>query len=394
MRKICVVTGSRAEYGHLYWLMKEIETDSDLTLQIVATGAHLSSEFGSTFKAIEQDGFVLNEKLELPLSDDSVVAITKALGIATGKFAEAFQVLKPDLIVLLGDRYEILAAAQAALLARIPIAHIHGGESTEGLIDEAVRHSITKMAHLHFVSNPFYRNRVIQLGEDPSHVICYGAPGLDHLDKTVFLTRKELAQKFGIQFGDFNFLITMHPVTLSNQKTEEMMNALFHALDHFQEAHLIFTRANADPAGLVINKLIDQYAEKNKNRAKVCVSLGQQGYLSVICEVDVVIGNSSSGIIEVPHFQKPTVNIGDRQRGRLKAESIIDCKESEKEITAAIKKALSPDFQKTLSQTQSLYGKGGDISKRIKDKIKSAKLENVLMKKFHDLPIESLASKS
>ncbi len=383
-RKICVITGSRAEYGLLYWLMKEIQSDPDLDLQVIVTGMHLSPEFGLTYKVIEKDGFVIHEKVDMLLSSDTAVGVTKSMGLATIGFADAFERLKPDLVVILGDRFEILAAAQAALVAQIPIAHIHGGELTEGAVDEAIRHSITKMSQLHFVSAETYRKRIIQLGEEPARVFNFGAPGLDNIHRLKLLNRQELEKVLQWTLGKTNFLITYHPVTLSKESPMKAINELFRALDHFPEAKIIFTKQNSDTSGRIIGQLIDEYVLRNQNRAAAYTSLGQLNYLSMVRQADVVIGNSSSGLIEVPALQKPTVNMGVRQRGRVRGESIIDCEESESQIATAIKKALSVDFQAMLSKVKSPYGEGG-TSKQIKEVIKKTKLEDIVMKKFYDL---------
>lgn len=383
-RKICVVTGTRAEYGLLYWLMKEIQDDPDLELQIVATGMHLSPEFGLTYRIIEQDGFDIDYKVEMLLSGDTPVAIAKSLGLGVIGFADALNQLQPDILVLLGDRFEILAAAQAALIARIPIAHIHGGETTEGVIDEAIRHSITKMSYVHFVAAEPYRRRVIQMGEHPERVINVGAIGLDNVTRLSILSREELEKAIGFQLGERNFLVTYHPVTLKKEGPERAVRELMKALDEFPEAKVIITKSNADTDGRIINQLFDEYAEKWPNRIYLSTSLGQINYLSVLKHVDVVIGNSSSGIIEAPAFGTPTVNLGDRQKGRLKAASVIDCDENAEEITHAIHKALSPEFRQSLKDMKSPYG-SGNASVRIKEYLKHMPLTDGLMKSFYDL---------
>jgi UDP-hydrolysing UDP-N-acetyl-D-glucosamine 2-epimerase len=385
-RKICVVTGTRAEYGLLYWLMQEIRNDAELELQVVATGMHLSPEFGMTYKVIEEDGFHLDAKVEMLLSSDTPVGIAKSIGLGVIGFADAFDRLRPNLIVLLGDRYEILAAAQAGLLARIPLAHIHGGESTEGVIDEAIRHAITKMAHLHFVAAEICRDRVIQMGEDPARVFNFGAPGLDNLSKIKLLNREEFEKSINFKLRETNFLITYHPVTLEKNKTESSMRALLRSLDNFGDVNIIFTYPNSDMEGRIIIDMIKEYVNYNKHRAIALTSMGSVNYLSAISHVDVVIGNSSSGLTEVPLFKKPTVNLGDRQRGRLKAASVIDCEENTEAITAAINQALSPAFQKGLAKVVSLYGVG-NTSVMIKEVLKTVDLSNILMKKFHVIGI-------
>lgn len=384
-RKIAVVTGSRAEYGLLYWLMKEIQADPDLELQIVVTGMHLAPEFGWTYRVIEADGFRIDAKVDMLLASDTPAAVTKSIGLATIGFADAFDRLKPHIVVILGDRYEILAAAQAAMVARIPVAHIHGGETTEGAIDEAIRHSVTKMAQLHFVAAEPYRRRVIQLGEHPSRVFNVGAPGLDHLRRTRLLSRQELEADLGLQLRKPMFLVTLHPATLSPTSSAAVMKELLSALDMFPEASIVFTKTNADPDGRVINELIDKYVQAHPERAVGFESLGQSRYLSAMKEADVIIGNSSSGLIEAPALKKPTVNIGPRQRGRLRAKSVVDCDESREAIVESIRKVLSKEFQAMLTEVVSPYGTG-NVACQIKEILKSFELNGILMKPFHDLP--------
>ena len=383
-RKICIATGTRAEYGLLYWLMKEIQDDKDLELQIIVTGMHLSPEFGLTYKVIEDDGFVIDAKVEMLLSSDSPVGIAKSIGLGVIGFADALEWLKPDILVLLGDRYEILAAAQAAMVARIPIAHISGGEKTEGVIDEAIRHSITKMSHVHFVAADSYKNRVIQLGEQPERIFNFGDPGLENITRLKLLKRGELEKSLGFTLGEKCFLVTYHPVTLSENDSGEVMSSLFGALDCFPETKIIITKPNSDSGGRLIISMIDDYAAKQRARVFATTSLGQLRYLSALKHCDVVIGNSSSGIVEAPFMKKPTVNIGDRQRGRLKALSIIDCEDNSDSITSAISKALSPEFQQGLSRVNSLYGTG-DVSLNIKECLKKINLKGIMMKQFYDL---------
>ncbi|REK66458.1 MAG: UDP-N-acetylglucosamine 2-epimerase (hydrolyzing) [Cohnella sp.] len=383
MRKICVVTGSRAEYGLLYWLLKEIQEDADLVLQLVVTGMHLSPEFGLTYQQIEKDGFPIDAKVEMLLSSDTPAGITKSMGVGLIGFADVFERLRPDIVVVLGDRYEIMVAAQAAMVARIPIAHLHGGESTEGAIDEAIRHSITKMSHLHFTATETYRQRVIQLGEHPDRVFHVGAIGLDHIRKLPLLNREQFEKSISFELGERCFLVTYHPLTLSSVSSVEYMQQLLDALDQFPDAHLIFTKPNSDPDGRNMARMIDEYVAANRERAVAFVSLGQVRYLSALQHVDVVVGNSSSGIIEAPMFKKPTVNIGSRQQGRVKGPSIIDCGESSEEIVNAIKKGLSPAFQDVLANCESLYGQG-NTAPAIKHILKTARLDGILIKSFYE----------
>jgi GDP/UDP-N,N'-diacetylbacillosamine 2-epimerase (hydrolysing) len=382
MRKICIVTGTRAEYGLLYWLMKEIQADAELQLQIIATGMHLSPEFGLTYRSIVEDGFIIDAQVEMLLSSDTPVGIAKSIGLGIIGFADTLERLKPDVIVVLGDRYEILAAAQAALVARIPVAHIHGGETTEGAIDESIRHAITKMSHLHFVAADPYRKRVIQLGESPDAVFNVGALGIENFKRLQLLTKSELEQNINFELGYPCFLITYHPATLGSIAPQAAMQELLDALDHFSSARIIFTKPNSDTDGRILSLMIDEYAHCNNERVVVFTTMGQLRYLSALQAVDVVIGNSSSGIIEAPACFTPTVNIGDRQSGRLKADSIVDCSETTESIVAAINKALSPSFREGFSSDLSLYG-SGETAARIKNHLKQANFSS--KKPFCDL---------
>ena len=383
-RKICVVTGTRAEYGLLYWLMKEITNDTELQLQIIATGMHLSHEFGATYQQIEEDGFTIDAKVDMLLSSDTEVGVTKSIGLGVIGFADALNRLSPDILVILGDRFEILAAAQAALVAKIPIAHIHGGESTEGAFDDSIRHTITKMAHWHFVAADPYRKRVIQLGEAPDRVFNFGAPGLDHLQHINWINRKSLEKKLKLRLKSPVFLITYHPVTLDANDPIIALNELFEALDSFPEATVVFTYPNADNNGRAIIAGIDKWVESKKHTARAFVSLGRQLYLSLMRESEIVIGNSSSGIIEAPFLKTATVNIGDRQKGRLKASSVIDSLEKKSEIIIAIEKGLSDEFCNDLQKTKTLYG-SGNVGAKIKDILSSVVLH--IRKPFFDIDL-------
>jgi UDP-hydrolysing UDP-N-acetyl-D-glucosamine 2-epimerase len=381
-RKICIVTGTRAEYGLLYWLMKEVASDDDLELQIVATGMHLSPEFGLTYQQIEADGFSMDAKVEMLLSSDTPVGIAKSIGLGVIGFADALERLKPDVLVVLGDRFEILAATQAAMVARIPIAHIHGGETTEGAFDEHIRHAITKFAQWHFVAAEPYRHRVIQLGEHPERVFNVGSPGLDHFQYMHWLDRPTLERSLGLKLRSPIFLVTYHPVTLDQQSPSIAMQELLVALDSFPDATVILTYPNSDTGGRVLISHIDQWVTHNQHRAKAFVSLGQQRYLSLMGKADVIIGNSSSGLTEAPALKKATVNIGDRQKGRLKARSVIDAPERSADIITAIHQALSSDFQSMLPSVNSLYGIG-NASQQIKERLKAVTLQT--QKSFFDI---------
>lgn len=384
MRKICVVTGTRAEYGLLYWLMKKLQESEESVLQVIVSGMHLSSEFGLTYKTIEQDGFYIDAKVEMLLASDTPVGISKSIGLGVIGFAEALERLKPDILVVLGDRFEMLAAVQAALIARIPVAHLHGGELTEGLIDEAIRHSITKMSQLHFTSTEKYRQRVIQMGELPERVYNVGAIGLDNIDKLSLLNRAEFEKRIDFSLGEITFLITFHPVTLKKNESESSLRNLLKAIDLFPEANIIFTKGNADTEGRVLNQIIDEYVSENKKRTIAFMSMGQLLYLSAIKNVNIVIGNSSSGIIEAPYMKRAVINIGDRQKGRIKARSVIDCKEDIESIVNAIKLALSPKFKKVCLDNNFAYG-SGNVTDKIVDVLKKVSLENLVEKKFYDI---------
>ncbi|TKB95362.1 MAG: UDP-N-acetylglucosamine 2-epimerase (hydrolyzing) [Nitrospira sp.] len=381
-RKICIVTGSRAEYGLLYWLMKEVSDDTDLQLQIIATGMHLSPEFGLTFQQIEADGFTIDAKIEMLLSSDSPVGIAKSMGVGVIGFADVLARLKPDILVVLGDRFEMLAAAQVALVLRIPIAHIHGGETTEGAFDEGIRHAITKMAQWHFVAAEPYRKRVIQLGETSDRVFNFGAPGLDYIQRLEWMNRSSLEKSLAFKLATPVFLVTYHSATLGQQEPIGAMNELLAALDEFSDATVVFTYPNADTGGRGLIARLNQWVAANKHRATACASLGQQRYLSLMRESDVILGNSSSALTEAPVLKKATVNIGDRQKGRLKATSVIDAEETKDAIAGAIRKALSEDFRAGLPATKSLYG-SGNVSRRVKNTLKVVSMGQ--QKSFFDI---------
>jgi GDP/UDP-N,N'-diacetylbacillosamine 2-epimerase (hydrolysing) len=382
MKKICVITGTRAEYGLLKWVMRGIQGDPDLKLQIIVTGMHLSPEFGLTYKEIERDGFVINQKVEMLLSSDTPVGIAKSIGIGTAGIADSLNVLQPDIIVVLGDRFEILSAVSAALVLRIPVAHLHGGEATEGLIDEAIRHSITKMSHLHFVASEEYRKRVIQLGEQPDRVFLVGGLGVDTINKTTLLNKAELEKSLKFKLGRRSLLITFHPVTLDDGASEDQFMELLSALSSLEKTQLIFTLPNADTDGRVIGRLLKGFLSRHSN-ARAYTSLGQVRYLSCISHVNGVIGNSSSGLTEVPTFKKGTINIGDRQRGRLQASSVINCSPKRNEIQDAIRHLFSDHFQSKLNSVVNPYGNGGAVEGIVKT-LKSTPLAGILKKQFYD----------
>lgn len=383
-RRLCVVTGSRAEYGILYWLLREIAADPDLRLQLVATGMHLSPEFGLTYRAIEADGFVIDRKVEMLLSSDSCAGIAKSVGLGVIGFADAYAELQPDAVIVLGDRFEIFAAVQAAYLSDLPVAHISGGEITEGALDDGIRHAISKLSRLHFVSTEVYRRRVIQLGETPDTVFNVGALGLDNLTRLPLLDRAELSLELGFDLsGDF-LLVTYHPATLGDEAPCQGLLALLEALEHFRHLKIVLTKPNADAGGRAMMELIDRYGAGHPDRVYVTSSLGQLRYLSAMKLCAAVVGNSSSGLIEAPTAGKPSVNIGVRQAGRMRADSTIDCADRCDAIVAAINAALSPEWRARAAQTQSPFG-DGQTAPRIKDILKNRELPRHAIKHFHDL---------
>jgi UDP-hydrolysing UDP-N-acetyl-D-glucosamine 2-epimerase len=379
-RKICIATGTRAEYGLLSTLMKNIQQDPGLTLQIIATGMHLSPEFGLTYREIEHDGFKIDAKVEMLLSSDTPVGIAKSIGLGVVGFADAFERLRPDMLVLLGDRFELLAAAQAALVARIPVAHIAGGDTTEGAFDESIRHSITKMAHLHFVTNEDSARRVRQLGENPDQVHMVGNPGIDRILQMKRLSRTELESALNFAFRKKNLLVTFHPATLDAVPPEVQFQDLLAALDRLgNETGLLFTKPNADTGGRKLMQMIDDYVAAHSHAAAF-TSLGQLRYFSVIAQVDAVVGNSSSGLYEVPSFKKPTVNIGDRQKGRLLASSVITCRPEAGDIEQAIKEAYHRDCSATVNP----YGDGNSSSRIVAVIKQITDLQGLLKKHFYE----------
>lgn len=382
-RKICVVTGSRAEYGLLRWVMQGIEEHNDLQLQVVVTGSHLSLIYGNTYEEINRDGFTIHKKVPLPLEDDSASGVTKSIASAMVDLCDAFLDLQPDLVLILGDRYEIFAASVAALISRIPVAHVHGGELTEGAIDDALRHSITKMSQFHFVATDEYRKRVIQLGEDPTTVFNVGGLGIDCISKVKKLAKAEIEKDLNFKFQEKNLVVTFHPETLSQIPAEKQIDELITALDQFPTIGLIFTLPNADTNGSAIRDKIRRYVTTRLN-AKAYESLGSSNYLSCLSLVDGVVGNSSSGILEAPTFKIGTVNIGDRQRGRLMSSSIINCQSDSREIVKAIQELFSKEFQHNLKNSENLYGPPG-ASDRIVSLLSDLPLRDNLSKKFFDL---------
>lgn len=384
VRRICVVTGSRAEYGLLRNLMRRLQARADVSLQVLATGMHLVPEFGMTVDEIRSDGFTVDEWVESQLASDSAVGTAKSLGLGVIGCADALRRLQPDILVLLGDRYEILAAAMAASLMGVPVAHLSGGEVTEGAVDDWIRHAITKASWWHFVAAEPYRERVIQLGEAPERVFAVGDPALDSINDLPVLDRERLEADLGLSLSTPLFLVTYHPATLGDTRPEEAQNELLAALDAFPEATVILTRPNADAGGRILAEEAEEWATRNAHRARCVISLGQVRYLSLMRLADAVIGNSSSGIVEAPALRVATVNIGPRQDGRLRASSVVDCPERRDDITTAIRSVLTPEFRSKLPFTHSHYGDCG-ASARMVDWLASAPLPDALRKRFHDL---------
>jgi GDP/UDP-N,N'-diacetylbacillosamine 2-epimerase (hydrolysing) len=386
MKKACIVTGSRAEYGILQPLIYKLSKDEEIEVQIIATGMHLSPEFGLTYKQIERDGYKINEKIEMLLSSDTTVGISKSIGLGMIGFAEAYMRLQSDLIVLLGDRYEIFAAASAAMVAGIPIAHLHGGELTQGVIDESIRHAITKMSHLHFTSTETYRKRVIQLGEEPERVYNVGALGIENIKEMNLFTRDEIEEQLRFKFDKKVALITFHPATFEDVSPELQFASLLEAINAISDLNVIFTKANADANGRIINIMIDEYVATHHENCIAFTSMGQKRYLSALKFSSIVIGNSSSGIIEVPSFHIPTVNIGNRQQGRIHSETVINCEADKKQIQKAIEYGLTPEFNQAIQMVKNPYDKT-DTSNQIVRYIKVFLIQEEYdsKKKFYDL---------
>lgn len=384
MRKVCVITGSRAEYGLLSSLMQKIKDSDDLVLQVIATNMHLSPEFGLTYREIEKDGFTIDKKVEMLLSSDTANATAKSVGLGTIGFADAYSDLSPDIIVVLGDRYEILAAVSAALFYQIPVAHLHGGEITEGAYDDPIRHAITKMSHLHFTSTEEYRKRVIQLGESPDRVFNVGAIGLDNIKTCKFLSKEELEKSLGFELGEKSLLVTYHPVTLENDTARQQCNNLLNVLDRHPEYRIVFILPNSDTGGRAIIDCIQNFVSRNKNRAVSFSSLGKIRYLSALNYISAVIGNSSSGILEVPSFGIPTLDIGDRQKGRISAASVVHCGTTMEDINMGFNRLFSEEIMLVAKDRKNPYEKRGTVESIIKV-LKSYPLEGIVQKTFYNL---------
>lgn len=382
-KKIAIATGTRAEFGLLRPLIKIINEDSDFELQLLITGMHLSFEFGYTIKEIEEEGFPITKKIESLLSSDSGVGVSKSMALTISGFADAFQELSPDLLIVLGDRTEILGVVTAAMAMNIPIAHISGGETTEGAYDEGIRHAITKFSHFHFTATEVYRKRVIQLGEAPDRVFNVGAIGIDSIKNVQLLKKADFEKAINFKLGVRNILVTYHPVTLEKESPQETFGNILAALDALGDIHIIFTHANSDKNGRLINAMIEEYVSKNKNKSVSFSSLGQLRYLSALQFIDAVIGNSSSGITEVPIFDIPTLDIGDRQRGRVCPKSVLHCASDLDSIKQGLKTALSDDFKKGIPTQERILG-DGTATEKIINILKGIK-EIDLKKPFYDV---------
>lgn len=382
-RKVCVVTGGRSDYGLLKWLMKAIQNDKELELQVIATGMHLSPKFGSTLSEIEQDGFEVNEKIECLGVNDSVLETTNAIAKTMTGCSQAYSRLRPDLVLVLGDRFEVFAAVSAALVANIPVAHLHGGEVTSGAIDESFRHAITKMSALHFVSNKDYQRRVLQMGENPKNVFIVGGLGVDAILKVQPISKEQLSKELGISFQSKSLMVTFHPETTTDNSSMAKIAEVLKALAKLTDTTLIFTAPNADFGNSMITDLIIRFVKDNKD-SYFFESLGQNYYFSMLTHVDGVLGNSSSGLTEVPSFKKGTINIGDRQKGRIQAASVINSPANEISVSAAIDQLFSKEFQQALANTANPYGDGG-ASQRILQILKKAPLDGITFKVFNDV---------
>ncbi len=383
-RKICFLTGTRAEYGLLSGLIQKVKKNKSFNLDLIVTGTHLSSEYGKTIDFIYKDKVKISRKIDISLNKNSRLGVSKSLSIAIEKISRNLNNLKPDLLVLLGDRYETFAAAVSATILNIPIAHIHGGETTQGAFDESFRHSITKMSHFHFCSTNAYKKRIIQLGENPKNVFCVGALGIDNISSNKYLNLKQLQREFSLPFSKKNIFITFHPVTLEKESSLQQFKNLLRSLNKIDDVSLFFSKANADPGGKKINNEIEKFVKKNPSKSTVRSSYGQNLYFSLLKYMDLVIGNSSSGLIEVPHFKIPTINIGDRQLGRMMGKSVINCPPTEDSIDDALKKAFSKSFMKNVKKFKNPYGEGGAVEK-IANRIFLLDLNNILKKTFYDL---------
>jgi UDP-hydrolysing UDP-N-acetyl-D-glucosamine 2-epimerase len=385
MRKICVVTATRAEYGLLKCLLDDINDAADLELQLIVTGTHLAPEFGYTIEQISADEMAITKKIEILLSSDSPVGVSKSMGLALISFAEAFDELTPDIVLVLGDRYELIPIVSAANIARIPVAHLNGGEITEGAIDDVIRHAVTKLSQLHFTAINEYAQRVIQMGEQPARVFNVGEVGLDNFKRMQFFTQSEFEESIDCKLKRKNILITYHPETTEDSETSVAnFNLLLAELDALEDTLLIFTKANADVGGRAINALIDGYVAAHGNKAIAFTSLGQRRYLSALHYIDAVVGNSSSGIVEAPTFKVASINMGDRQKGRIRAASVIDVASDAEQIRQALKTIYQPEYQQELAQVVNPYGQG-ESSLQVLRVLQTVDLKPLASKSFYDV---------
>ena len=386
-RKVCVLTATRAEYGLFKPLLSRILSHPSLELRLLVTGTHLSAEHGHTIDEILADGFKPDECVEIPLAGDSDLNVARSMSLALARVADALSGLEPDVLVLLGDRYETLAAAAAASILRIPIAHIHGGETTEGAYDEAFRHSISKMSHLHFVAAPVYRDRVIQLGEDPERVFDVGSLGVENVLSLARLTRSETEERLGLKLLEKSLVVTFHPVTLEPNESLKQLDELLQALDALEDTSLIFTAPNADNEGRRLAAALETFCARHPH-ARLYESLGQTLYFSCVAHSDGVVGNSSSGISEAPALGTGTVNVGDRQKGRLRVPSIIDCAPRKSPILAALERLYAPEFRALVQSTSDSF-RHENVSATIAERLAAANLRDILKKRFFDIPVPS-----
>lgn len=384
MRKICFVTATRAEYGLLKPLMQLIKESDELQLQIIVTGAHLSPEFGLTYEQIVKDNFEIDEKIEILLSSDTPASIAKTMGLAMISFGDAFSRLQPDALVILGDRYEMLSIASVATIYKIPIVHLHGGEITEGAYDDAIRHAITKLSYLHMTSTESYRHRVVQLGEHPDRVHHVGAIGLDNIRHLKLLNKEELELQLNIKFKKYNYQVTFHPETLGHFSSKEQFQVLLDAIDSQADSFFVFTKANADTDGRIINQMIDNYVGANPQKAATFTSLGSLRFLSLVKVCDAIVGNSSAGILEAPSLQTATINIGERQKGRMQAESVVNVDCEVEAISEAFETVKKIEFKNKLNDIINPYDNGG-ASEKILSILKSANFSEK-QKTFYDIP--------
>lgn len=388
-RRVWVLTTTRADYGLLYWLLREIDSDPEMELMLAVTGTHLSTEFGFTAEEIEKDGFAIRRRMEILLASDSRSAMTKAMGLALLASGDALAEDRPDLVVLLGDRFEIVPVALAAVVQGIPVAHLHGGETSQGALDEYFRHAVTKLASVHFPATEVYRRRILQMGEQPDVTFNYGAPGLDHLHRSELLSRDELARDLGKSLERPTALVTYHPVTgEAGDASASSVAALLEALETFDELDVVFTKANADSQGRAINACLAEWCARHPHRARLHDNLGQRLYHSCLRHLDVMIGNSSSGLLEAPSFRLPVVNIGTRQQGRLAAANVISVENHSEQIRAGIEQALSAAFRGSLETLENPYDRFGDgtASHRIKETLKTIPLSHIMKKRFASAP--------